>query len=940
MTQLKSKISEKNPDVIALFETWIQDEPLHPNFYPSECLAIPNYNLYRYDNASTIRGGILLYVKPKLDGGPCRKIMRVAKGFEESAWHWLTINDQNKKNERVLLGCVYRKGASTSQNNELLNKLITEAAKLNDLVTLCGDFNYPKIQWNNITHSEDPTTEELFVNTLDEALLNQHVSSFTRKRGTDKPSCLDLVITDDQQTVSKPNIEEPFGNSDHSLVCWKSTFSCTETQDAPEPEPRPNFFKGNYQKMRSDLMCINWDEEFKSCQNINDLTTRFEEILHEKIKEHVPLKKNNTRKNGNHLPWVNYKTQKAIKRKYHAWKRFTESKSHAKYLQYIKERNRVTKKLRQAKKHFEKNIAKECKQNPKAFYSYANSHKRSSTNFIRLKKTEESYTLNDEDTASELNTYFASVFNKEEAEDQQNIYLPDRAIDNLLYDISISEDDVYDMLRKVNTNKSAGDDGIPPRILHECSKELMTPIHKIFEYSLNTGTVPDSWKSATITPIFKKGDRAQAENYRPISITSQVGKLLEKHIRKQIMIHLQNNNLLSAHQHGFCDRRSCMTNLLEALDDVTALIDEGIPVDEIFLDFKKAFDKVCHTRLLYKLHHMGIEGNILQWIASFLKGRIQRVKVNGSCSSWINVSSGVPQGSVLGPLLFVVFINDFPAMMKTNCKLFADDSKIYGKAQDEEDCNLIQDDLDTCSKWAETWKMSFHPDKCKAMHFGKDNKKFIYLLGNNMINATTEEKDLGVTISDDLCWSKHISNCVKKANRTLGMVKHTFSYMDKEMFLSLYKALIRPLLEYCPQIWNPFLKRDINALESVQRRATKIVPELKDLPYEERLSKLGLYPLSERRLRGDMIATFKILNGFVDCNDTKLLPLNMGPIKTRSHRQQIKLNVAKNSIRQNFYTQRVILPWNELSNSTVNSESVNVFKGRYDKERLGMYNPT
>ena len=381
-----------------------------------------------------------------------------------------------------------------------------------------------------------------------------------------------------------------------------------------------------------------------------------------------------------------------------------------------------------------------------------------------------------------------------------------------------------------------------------------------------------------------------------------------------------------------------MTNLLEALDDVTALVDEGIPVDEIFLDFKKAFDKVCHTRLLYKLKRMGIDNNVLQWISSFIKGRSQRVKVNGSYSSWKSVSSGVPQGSVLGPLLFVVFINDFPAIIKTHCKLFADDSKIYGKVEDDEDCQLIQDDLDACVKWADTWKMSFHPDKCKAMHFGKNNKKFIYLMGNNIVNTTTDEKDLGVTVSDDLCWSRHISNCIKKANRTLGMIKHTFCYMDKEMFLNLYKALVRPLLEYCPQIWDPILKRDIDALEKVQRRATKIVPELKELSYEDRLLKLGLYPLSERRLRGDMIATFKIINGFMECNQEKLLPLNMGPQKTRSHSQQIKLNLAKGCIRQNFFTQRVILPWNELSNNTVSSVTVNEFKGRYDKERLGMYN--
>ena len=336
-------------------------------------------------------------------------------------------------------------------------------------------------------------------------------------------------------------------------------------------------------------------------------------------------------------------------------------------------------------------------------------------------------------------------------------------------------------------------------------------------------------------------------------------------------------------------------------------------VDEVFLDFSKAFDKVSHTKLIHKLKGIGVKGNVLNWITSFLTGRVQRVKVNSSHSTWGDVSSGVPQGSVLGPVLFIIFINDLPFGIKTNCKLFADDSKIYGKATTEEDRQLIQNDIDACFNWANLWSMQFHPKKCKVMHFGRNNPKHIYLMGNNIINVTHEEKDLGITITDNLNWRRQTAICVKKANRTMGMIKHTFSHIDKEMFTTLYSTLIRPQLEYCPQVWSPHHKRDINLLEGVQRRATKMIPELQCLSYEERLASLKLYPLAERRRRGDMIAAYKILNGMTDCNQQKLIPLNSNPnIVTRSNCMQIKQKISKGSIRQHFYTHRIVLPWNEL----------------------------
>ena len=301
--------------------------------------------------------------------------------------------------------------------------------------------------------------------------------------------------------------------------------------------------------------------------------------------------------------------------------------------------------------------------------------------------------------------------------------------------------------------------------------QLSIPLQIIFQKSLDTGTFPDHWKTATITPLHKSEERDLPENYRPISITSQVGKILEKIVRKDMMKHIIECDLLSPHQHGFCDRRSCMTNLLEALDDITELVDLGIPVDEVFLDFKKAFDKVSHSKLLYKLHHMGFKDNILLWIESFLDNRKQRVKVNKGLSDWANVTSGVPQGSVLGPLVFLVFINDLPTLLATSCKLFADDAKLYGAVSTVQEQLKLQDDLKKCEDWAKEWSMEFHPKKCKVLHFGRKNTEFNYYINGSKVKHSKEETDLGITITDNLRWDVHIASCIKKSKQDDGYDK-------------------------------------------------------------------------------------------------------------------------------------------------------------------------
>ena len=251
--------------------------------------------------------------------------------------------------------------------------------------------------------------------------------------------------------------------------------------------------------------------------------------------------------------------------------------------------------------------------------------------------------------------------------------------------------------------------------------------------------------------------------------------------------------------------------------------------------------------------------------------------------------------------------------MKTNCKLFADASKLYAEVPSFEEHKMLQEDLNKCDEWATQWGMEFHPKKCKVLHFGKHNPGYTYHLGGISITPYEEEKDLGIHITSNLRWDLHITECIKKANRMIGMIKRTFSYMNKDMFNALYKTFVRPMLEYAPQVWNPHIARNIEALEKVQRRATKIVPGLKDLPYENRLQALKLFPLKDRRLRGDMIATYQMMNGLMDVNYHKLIPINdVTNIITRSHSQQLKGKKCNNMWRKNLFTQRRVLSWNEL----------------------------
>ena len=336
---------------------------------------------------------------------------------------------------------------------------------------------------------------------------------------------------------------------------------------------------------------------------------------------------------------------------------------------------------------------------------------------------------------------------------------------------------------------------------------------------------------------------------------------------------MKRNNFFTRKEYGFISGRSTALQLLEVLDKWTEALDLGYSIDCVYMDYQKAYDAVPHKRLHNKLTSYGIHEQLIAWIDNFLSNRVQQVGVNGERSAWHNVTSGIPQGSVFVPLLFVIFINDIPETVNSDAYLFADDTKIFKMIKSSDDSTILQEDLTKLEEWSDTWLLRFHPDNCKNMHIGKKNDDNSYSLHRKLLEKVIEEKDIGVVIDSDLTFEKHINGKVNKANQMFTTLRRTFQFMDKSTFVQLCNAFARTHLDYASSVWAPFKAKHIEQIEGVQRRATKQIPGFRDMTYSERLRALKLPSLSYRKLRGDMIEVYKILSGKYDQDAWTILKL-------------------------------------------------------------------
>ena len=894
-------------------------QPAELNFCDYECFS----NCFNNDN---VHRGVAVYIKKSLN--PQQVCMSEKQlSSRESIWAEIKLDNE----ETLLVGGVYRPPSNTEKQNKDLYESVLSIIEGRSHVLMCGDFNHPDIDWIKESSPESerhPAT--IFMEFVRDSFLIQHVSNPTHFKPHTRPSLIDLIFTSEENMLENLKHSAPVGKSHHQ--CLFFDFVCSVNASSRNNVKKFNYSKADYSRMKQHVDDFDISSKIEE-KGIEEKWEVFALCISSAVENCVPKinpKQNDDRRKPK---FWNDQTNQKVQVKREAYQTWLRSQNPKDYDLYAKARNKAKSECRKGENEYQKKIAREAKKNPKLFYSFVNSKMKVKAGIADLVDSNGDTVSEDSEKAEVLNSFFCSVFTEERKEEVPTC--EKKNDQDYLNNIVFTKEKVLKKLKNLDPSKSGGPDEINARVLKELADEIAEPLADIFQCSMNEGKLPKVWKDANVTPLFKKGEKAKPNNYRPVSLTCILCKVMESVIRDELVLYLEESNLLSPFQHGFISHRSCTTNLLATLDAWTEMIDSGSSVDAIYLDFSKAFDSVPHLRLLEKLKAYGICEKLLYWIEDFLIGRRQRVCVNGAYSQWSPVTSGVPQGSCLGPVLFVIFINDLPEVVESLCQMYADDTKVFSKSDNEELKNKIQKDLDNLTMWADKWQLRFNADKCHVLHLGYRNQHHQYHMRKHDSDESVElaisyvEKDLGVLVDNDLKFTQHIESQVKKANRLLGLIRRSFTFMDKECMKLLFTSLVRPHLEFGNVAWSPYLEKHIKAIENVQHRATKMIPGLKNKPYEERLKEMKLPSLKYRRKRGDLIEAYKYTHGFYHVNQD-LLQFDTDS-RTRGHAYKLKKQRSRLDVRKNFFSVRIVNEWNNLPANVAEAPTLNTFKARLDR---------
>jgi hypothetical protein len=496
-----------------------------------------------------------------------------------------------------------------------------------------------------------------------------------------------------------------------------------------------------------------------------------------------------------------------------------------------------------------------------------------------------------------------------------------------LSSVFLTPNDILDALLKI-TPKYYSPDGIPGYFLKKFASWLVYPITVIFNLSLSSSTLPSDWKHAIVTPLFKgKGSRNDISNYRPISCTSVTGKLLESLVKQRLLFHFLSNDMLSKSQFGFLPGRSTTSNLLYTDFLIHNEISNGNTVDLILFDISKAFDSVPHSSLLFKLSNVfGITGKLHSWLKAFLTDRTQAVKLPpGIISSSVPVTSGVIQGSVLGPILYCAYTNDIiQCFTYGKAILYADDLKVVfpiDRLKPNESYTLIINDLKKLSAWSMDTGLKFNFKKCTVLHYGYNNPNFAYTLDNYTLPVSDSASDLGILRTSNLSYDTHCSNIIRKANSTCAYILRTFATRNSTFLTRVFVAYVRPILEYACQVWSPCTVDTINRIEHVQRLYTKRIRSIAHLSYDNRLKFLGLCRLETRRLFLDLLFMYKL-----KLNSTHLALHDFSVTESQLHANRFKSVITHSHIAYYFYIARTVRLWNFVFAHTDTARNVAHFR--------------
>lgn len=903
--ELLCTVQQQNPQIICITETFLKSTD------PDSLVNIPNYKLFRQDRKHADGGGVSIYISNSITAQ--FSVTQLPVEIPNIEILVLRLSTQNFK---VHVGCVYRSGrkATLDDTNALIMKLKEFETLENFIVT--GDFNFPELTWPIRDSVDGNSPGRNFANFITNSILLQLVTEPTRFRNDDRPSVLDLVLVNDPSLLTPPEIGSPVGNSDHVTITSKIQVNSPITRNQ---SGMIQYEKVDYQGMSQYLSTINWQNSLSGL-DVFDMW----ECLHVKVME---AKTNFTRYikvYKNHLkPWITSKILPLIKHKRNLWKKYKRTRDTDDWQTHKNFSKTLKAQIDEARGKYEENIVNS--RDVKKLFKYIRCSLSTKVTTPFLQRRDGTLCSDNLESAEELCRFFSEVFTQEPKDGNMPKMCSPRVISSI-DNIDITAELVTRHIGKLKANSTPGLDQISSQLLKACADSLALPLSIIMRKSFSSGQLPDLWKTAVVTPIFKSGNKLDVRNYRPVSLTPVICKVMESILTEYMASFLITEGVIPKEQHGFVKGRSTTTNLLSCVNDWSKALDDGEPTDVIYLDFSKAFDRVPVRRLLHKLDHVGIRGIWQRWISSFLRGRKFKVRVGDSHSQLEDVTSGVPQGSVLGPLLYLVYSSDLVCHISTNKVLFADDTKVYCNPNVQQ--RQLQQDLFNISVWCSEWLLPLNISKCVVLHIGKNNPRIPYYLDNKHLAVVDSHNDLGVTVNSRLTWSEHIVSACRKANNMLYLLRKSFVRLSYPQFNEIYKLYVRPVIEYAGDVWCPDLTKDQNLLENVQRRATRVTFGRYRPSYEERLAMVNLISFKQRRLRGDLIKTFKVVR-FNWGGLAGIFRLNLDP-RLRGHQFKLNKENMKTRQRQFFLSNRVFSVWNGLPADVVSAESVNQFKNRLD----------
>lgn len=853
-------------DVIVISETWLNESI-------NDCEIIcTNYNLYRLDRN-------ILNSSKKSGGGV---MVAVNKNYSSELVSDLNIDIEficircSSNDLSLLITCSYIPPGVG--NEDVYEKHIKH---LDHFINSChsktkilcfGDFNLPGVEWIydpelvNCMLPINTTSqmERIFFDSMAALNLYQVNDVFNENN-----RLLDLVFTsapDDSKVIHDPVICLTETAHHKQLVYSVDIFNNISDKKIIKSSTVRNFQKANFSLMTDLLSQIDWTcVEFEN--NIESSLAIFENILYNIFEVCVPYK--NVVYENRSPPWLNNEVKKLRNKKDRAFKKFKISNNLIDYSVYKVLRYDFNNAVKISYQDYIEKTKQNLSQDPKQFWWYIKSKKKCDKFPVSMSFYDQ--TSCDNSTICE---YFRQYF--------QEVYVPSNPVNESDLDLrnnveipfmTISAPDICMYIKKLKSNWSYGPDGIPSVVLKNTSMMLCKPLCFLFNLSLRSGVVPRHWKTSFITPLFKSGSKSNIKNYRGICKLSCIPKMFESIVSNFVWFYC--NKIISSQQHGFVKGRSTCTNLIELTSKIVSHFEKGQQTDVIYTDFSKAFDRVNHNLLLLKLKALGFPSWLNLWVASYLRDRTQQVIFKNCISSTINVLSGVPQGSHIGPLLFLLFINDLPSsIVHSSVLLYADDCKLFRSIESAEDIILLQSDLDRLCTWCNSNFMSLNSKKCFVMSFNRsgsilDNN---YKIDNDGLEKKTSFCDLGVMFDMKCTFNLHVDYILNKAYSKLGcIIRWGREFNDPSLLMTLFCSLVRPHVEYCSSLWCVRYQNNICRIESLQKqfllRMNRQRINFNQIqPYKERLKDRNLMTLEDRRIMQNILFVFNVLNGKTDFN--------------------------------------------------------------------------